>query len=83
MSTILLIINKDMDDVKLLKYFTHIYIDNYQLFNDELDNIKSIFDNKLLIFVDEIKGFYIMTEPMLKVEFIRITRGNPRFKINI
>jgi hypothetical protein len=59
----------------------HPYIDNPILLKEELEGLKRIFKGELLIFVDKVKGFYIMTDPDEKVSFQRITRGNPRFKV--
>lgn len=59
----------------------HPYIDNPTLLKEELEGLKCIFKGELLIFVDKVKGFYIMTDPDEKVSFQRITRGHPRFKV--
>jgi hypothetical protein len=75
--------NDNYLQVKQLEYFEHIYIDDNQIFSNELNDIKNIFHDQILIFVDKVKGYYIMTEPNLKVDFIRITRGTPRFKTKI
>lgn len=69
--------------VNQLKLLDHIYIDDKKLFLDELNDMSNLFKDKILIFVDKEKGFYTMTKPNLKVNFERITRGAPRFKVHI
>jgi len=74
---------EDYSQIKLLEYFDHTYINEPILFETELNNLSEMFDNYILIFVDKLKGFYIMTNPSKNTNFIRITRGNPRFIVAI
>ena len=67
--------NKGRKIGALHKFWRKFFWKNYKLFDNELNEIKSIFKELILIFVDEEKGFYIMTESYKKTEFIRITRG--------
>lgn len=53
-----------------------------ELFNESLDNLTSIFDGMKLIFVDEVKGYCIWDKKMGCINFERITRGHPRFRVH-
>lgn len=72
----------NLTQVKCFENFDHCYINDYKLFDIDICNIKNIFNDSVLIFVDEVKGYYIMTEPYMKIVFNRITRGSPRFKVH-
>lgn len=74
---------QDFEQIILLEYFEHIYINEPTLFQKELEKLVEMFNNYILIFVDKIKGFYIMTELTNKINFTRITRGSPRFIVTI
>lgn len=78
------LLKESFDGVKeVATSLLHPYIDNPTLLKEELEGLKRIFKDELIIFVDEVKGFYIMTDPDEKVMFQRITRGHPRFKVAI
>ncbi len=74
-----MILSSCIKQIKLFENFDNTYIYNVNLFDNDLNNIKQIFINYILIFVDKVKGFYILQNPIDKIEFIRITRGSPRF----
>jgi len=48
----------------------------------DLTGLVSVFRGYTLVFVNETKGYYIMTMPETKIEFQRITRGSARFKVS-
>ena len=76
------ILKESFDGVKeVATRLLHPYIDNPLLLKEELGGLKHMFKDELLIFVDKVKGFYIMTDPDEKVIFQRITRGHPRFRV--
>ena len=76
------LLKESFDGVKeVATSLLHPYIDNPTLLKEELEGLKSIFKDELIIFVDKVKGFYIMSDPDEKVIFQRITRGHPRFKV--
>jgi len=78
------LLKESFDGVKeVATRLTSPYIDNPTLLKEELEGLTRIFEGELIIFVDEVKGFYIMTDPEKKVTFQRITRGHPRFKVAI
>lgn len=61
--------------------------DNYikepsKLRNEMMESCK-IYENILLIFVDKKKGYYIMNNAEKKIKFQRVTKGIPRFVVNI
>jgi hypothetical protein len=81
-ATLRTLLEDSFDGVKeVATSLLHPYIDNPLLLKEELEELKHIFEGELLIFVDKVKGFYIMTDPDEKVIFQRITRGHPRFKV--
>jgi hypothetical protein len=70
--------------VKKLAGLSHPYIDSPGQMDIDLNNMAGeIFtDNDIhLIFVEKKKGYYIMNNPAPNLEFVRITRGTPRFKV--
>jgi hypothetical protein len=71
-------LGKSYSDLHLLDILNHPYIDEPTRLRDELNDLTSMFDDWLLIFVDPVKGYYIMTEPNTKVKFQRITRGGTK-----
>lgn len=67
---------------KNLTDLSHPYIDYPEQLAIDLDNLAGeIFTDIGLIFVDEKNGYHIMKNPAPNLEFQRITRGNPRFKV--
>lgn len=67
---------------KKLDDLCHPYIDSPEQFTIDLNNMAAeIFTDIGLIFVDEKNGYYIMKNPVPNIEFQRITRGNPRFRV--
>lgn len=81
--TIKIRLGNNYKNAKLLSYLTHEYIVNPNKILDDFKELKFIFKDYILVFVDEILGYYPMTNPELKISFQRITRGNPRFYVNI
>ena len=68
---------------KKIVYLSHPYIDSPEQMTIDLNNLAAkIFTDLHLIFVEEQKGYYIMKNPAPNLEFVRITRGTPRFKVN-
>jgi hypothetical protein len=81
-ATLRTLLKESFDGVKeVATKLLHPYIDTPLLLKEELEGLKHMFKGELLIFVDKVKGFYIMTDPDEKVIFQRITRGNPRFRV--
>jgi hypothetical protein len=69
-------IAKKFDDL------SHPYIDSPEQMAIDLSNIGGeIFHDIGLIFVDEKNGYHIMKNPAANIEFERITRGSPRFRV--
>ena len=67
---------------KKLDDLSHPYIDSPEQMSIDLNNIAGeIFNDIGLIFVDEKNGYYIMKNPAPSLEFERITRGSPRFRV--
>jgi len=60
---------------------SHPYILDPHALRHELSGLVNMFVGYTLIFVDNQKGYYIMKNPETQVQFMRITRGNPRFKV--
>jgi hypothetical protein len=59
----------------------HVYIDEPQKLMEELDSlVGKLFTDLKLIIVHDQKGYLILTD-ISKIQFYRITRGNPRFKV--
>lgn len=79
-------ISDEYDSYKEILIFlyniSHIYISNPQLFNESLCNLTLIFNEIKLIFVDKIKG-YCIWDKIEYINFERITRGHPRFRVCI
>jgi hypothetical protein len=69
---------------KKLVGLSHPYIDSPEQMDIDLNNManETFTNNDIhLIFVEEQKGYYIMKNPAPNLEFARITRGNPRFRV--
>ena len=65
---------------KRLSKLRHPYIDTPDKMMDDLNGLVRIFDTIGLIFVDEHKGYYRMTET---ITFERVTKGCPRFRAHL
>lgn len=66
--------------IKILSRMNHPYIDKPNIFMDELNGLVNIFTDIMIIIVDAQKG-YMLIEDLKQIQFLRITLGNPRFKI--
>jgi hypothetical protein len=49
----------------------------------DLTSLRDIFRGYVLVLVHKDKGYYLMTSPETKIAFNRITRGHPRFKVDV
>jgi len=67
----------------LAEHLSHPFIVEPCQIKQRSDDLAKVCAEYALIFVDEKKGFYIMTEPDTKIQFNRITKGHPRFRIDI
>jgi len=75
--------NKTYDICRLLDILDHPYVnDNGEDIIKKINNLKNILENEkiLLIFVDEKKGYYIMTNTSEKIIFTRITQDGVKFE---
>jgi hypothetical protein len=63
-----------------LEQSNHLYIKDPYLLIDSLNKLIYLFETIKLIFVDEMKGYYICSS-LNSVRFERITRGHPRFRV--
>jgi hypothetical protein len=69
------------DELEVLKYMDNPYIDRPTQFMEDLNSlISKIFNDIKIIIVDKQKGYMIL-ENIHNIQFYRITRGNPRFKV--
>ena len=69
------------DTLQILQKMDHPYIDEPERFMEDLNSlVGKIFDDIKLIIVDDKKG-YMIIEDTKNIEFYRITRGHPRFKV--
>ena len=90
--------NKSLEEIKekmgedqylkelLLDNLNHPYISNPLALSNDLDEIRiKLFNDITLIYVNNKKGFYIMTPTTIhtNLRFCRITMGYPRFKLVI
>ena len=70
-----------IETIQILQFMDHVYINEPGKLVNDLDSlISKIFTDIKLIIVDKDKG-YIILEDKSKIQFYRITRGNPRFKV--
>ena len=69
--------------LELLNLLNHVYISDPTRLDKDLNSLTSIFDDIVLIFVDNEKGYCILKEFEGNIKFERITRGNPRFRVCI
>lgn len=85
---ICLLLNQDIPEeynefkniLMLLNNISHEYIINPEELYNSLNNLVFIFVGLKLIFVDEKKGYCIL-DNLSNIQFERITRGHPRFRI--
>lgn len=66
--------------IHALLNMNHPYIDEPCKFMEELHSLTNIFTDITLILVDKTKG-YMFVNDITRIQFYRITRGRPRFKI--
>lgn len=70
-----------IETLETLEKMGHPYIDNPDNFKEDINSLVSkLFTNTKIIIVHEQKG-YIILEDISRIKFLRITRGNPRFKV--
>jgi len=70
-----------IDAILILQKMDHIYIDNPSKFREDLNAlVGKVFTDMKLIIVHETKGYFIL-ENIEKIQFLRITKGHPRFKV--
>lgn len=70
-----------METILILQKMDHIYIDNPDRLVEDLDSlVEKIFTDTKVIIVDKNKGYMILENTSM-IQFYRITRGHPRFKI--
>lgn len=67
--------------VRLLGYLTHDYIMDPGAFRAALGDLRDMFGGLTLIFVHEKKGYCVWNDTMGEIQFHRITRGCPRFRV--
>ena len=64
---------------KFAEIYNHPYVVHPSKMMNDLKNLINLFDKIGLIFVSESKGYYMRTTT--EIEFCRITKGRPRFKV--
>jgi hypothetical protein len=69
--------------VRLLDSLTTVYIDAPERLLADLTSLRNIFRDYVLVLVHKDKGYYLMEAPETKIVFNRITRGHPRFKVDV
>lgn len=69
------------DTILFLKNISHEYISNPRMLSDSLNSLTVMFNDIKIVFADEEKG-YCICHDLTKIQFQRITRGNPRFIVN-
>ena len=77
------IYGKDYTKVKSLHELTHIYFEDVENLFRDLNELAKVFEGYVLVLVDKKKGFYPMKNPEEKISLKRITRGLPRFFVDI
>lgn len=75
------ILQPHQDSLALLSLLDHPYIHSPSQFMTDLQGLVTLFQGTILIFVDEQKGYSIVQNPCGCVQFERITRGHPRFRV--
>jgi len=68
-----------IDVIHILNHMEHEYIFEPDKFMDDLNNLTEMFNDTTLIIVDDKKGYAFINKN--KIKFLRVTRGNPRFKV--
>ena len=66
-----------------IKLLSNPYIIEPGKLRNEIDESCQIYKDYMLVFVDINKGYYIMNKPENKIKFQRITKGHPRFVVDI
>jgi len=66
----------------LVSQLDHPYINVPAQLRIDLNGLRSVFEGMVLIFVDEVKGYYLLKD-LSKINFCRITKGSPRFRVDI
>lgn len=74
---------KALVQVSLLDLLKNVYIENPDRLLADLSSLRDIFCGYILVLVHKDKGYYLMEAPETKIAFNRITRGHPRFKVDI
>ena len=70
-----------METILILQKMDHIYIDEPERLMEDLNSlVGKIFTDIKVIIVDQKKG-YMMLDDINMIQFYRITRGHPRFKV--
>lgn len=70
-------------NLELINLLNHVYVLDPSRIDTDLNSLTIIFDDIILIFVDNEKGYYILKDHKDIIKFERITRGNPRFRVCI
>ncbi len=72
-----------IDTILILQKMDHLYIDEPSKFMEDLHAIVGkLFADIRIILVDKDKGYMILPDAN-RIQFYRITRGNPRFQVNV
>lgn len=66
----------------LVSQLDHPYINDPAQLRIDLTGLRSVFEGMVLIFVDEVKGYYLLKD-LSKINFCRITKGSPRFSVDV
>ncbi len=70
-----------IDTILILQKMDHIYIDEPNKLIEDLNAVvEKLFADITIIIVDKDKGYMILPDTS-RIQFYRITRGNPRFKV--
>lgn len=67
----------------LLDLLQNVYIETPDRLLADLTSLREIFHGYILVLVHKDKGYYLMESPESKITFNRITRGHPRFKVDV
>ena len=70
------------DQITQLRYIQHPYVINPISLREDLHSLLKLFEGLTLIIVDERKG-YMVLDSVNRISFERITRGNPRFRVDM
>ena len=66
--------------LEILTHLENVYIQRPTLLTEDLDTLVNFLKGITLIIVDEKKGYMIIPD-VSRIQFLRITRGHPRFQI--